>query len=330
MKISENFAWSIQPDLHLYWNAFYLFSEDLTATKTSRNNVASSNTFTRVISEDVEEISPKPSGLVDEKKSTRTANEPKKKGNGACSAKNNASKSRNSKTKIKRRKSLLGRQDGFVLIEPDFTKKSAGKLSDSKSTVPINTGYESDSDTHLVNTETSSCIHLSEGESLPKQTTNIENEMFLDKPGKVVLDKCQVSSNDRYNIAELEREVVENLRLFDEDIDFKSPIINRLIDFPITLAVANWMQTVDSVELWDLERFSNLSHVFKYDDEDNTDDTSEISDFHPKSETDSDYLSDFQTKNNSPTNHLQKQTIECNIRNDTSQKLKSESFCALM
>lgn len=310
---------------------FDSFSEDLTATKTSRNNVSSCNTYTRVVTEDVEEINSKPSGLVDDKKSMKTANEPKKKGNGACSVKNNASKSRNSKIKSKRRKSLLGRQDGFEIIEPDFTKKSAGKLSDSKSTVPNNIGYESDCyDTHFVNTETSSCIHLSEGESLPKPTTNIENEMFLDKPGKVVLDKCQVSSNHRYNIAELEREVVENLRLFDEDIDFKSPIINRLIDFPITLAVANWMQTVDSVELWDIERFSNLSHVFKYEDEDNTDDTSEISDFHPKSETDSDYLSDFQTKNNSPTNHLQKQTIECNIRNDTPQKLKSESFCALM
>jgi hypothetical protein len=139
--------------------------------------------------------------------------------------------------------------------------------------------------------------------------------------------------NDRSNIADLERDLIENLRQYDEDIDFKSPIINPLYDFPITSAVQKWLQAKQNESFDSLFHVQNLKKLCEIyndvnDDDDDEETESEISEKEMKSETDSDYASDFhaKTNGNSPTcsNHA-KSSRTCN-------KLiaSKESFCALM
>lgn len=133
--------------------------------------------------------------------------------------------------------------------------------------------------------------------------------------------------NDRTNIAALERDLMENLRLLDDEIDIKSPIINPLYDFPITSAVRKWLQEKQS------ESFDNLFHVHNlkklselYGDDEDDETESDISEKELKSETDSDYASDFHAKNGgSPTcsTHA-KGSSKCN------KLVAKESFCALM
>lgn len=134
--------------------------------------------------------------------------------------------------------------------------------------------------------------------------------------------------NDRTNIAALERDLMENLRLLDDDIELKSPIINPLHDFPITSAVQKWLQakqheSFDS--LFHVQNFKKLSEL--YDDDEDAETESDISEKEVKSETDSDYASDFQAKANggSPTcsTHA-KASSKCN------KLIAKESFCALM
>lgn len=140
---------------------------------------------------------------------------------------------------------------------------------------------------------------------------------------------------DNKNIAELERDLIENLRNMDDGIDIKSPLINPLYDFPITTAVSKWLQerqheSFDS--LFHVQNFKKLSELY-----DECDDESDISESPIKSETtDSDYGSDCQVKaNGSPTSS--KSTTSA--KNDKKQavrgmnnklKIVKESFCALM
>lgn len=140
---------------------------------------------------------------------------------------------------------------------------------------------------------------------------------------------------DNKNIAELERDLIENLRNMDDGIDIKSPLINPLYDFPITTAVSKWLQEKQN------ESFDNLFHVqnFKKLSElyDECDDESDISESPIKSETtDSDYASDCQVKmNGSPTSSKSATSAKNDKKQavrGTNNKLKivKESFCALM
>lgn len=133
--------------------------------------------------------------------------------------------------------------------------------------------------------------------------------------------------NDRTNIAALERDLMENLRLLDDDFDLKSPIINPLYDFPITSAVRKWLQAKESESfdsLFHVQNFKKLSELYDDDEDDETE--SEISEKEMKSETDSDYASDFQAKanGNSPTCSTHAKGSKCN------KLIAKESFCALM
>lgn len=138
--------------------------------------------------------------------------------------------------------------------------------------------------------------------------------------------------NDRKNIAALERDLMENLKVLDDGIDIKSPVINPLYDFPITSAVRKWLQEKQSESfdhLFRVENFKKLSEL--YDDCD--DDESDISDSPlSKSETtDSDYASDIQVKlvNGSPASSNAK--IDTKLTSKCNNKLiVKESFCALM
>lgn len=131
------------------------------------------------------------------------------------------------------------------------------------------------------------------------------------------------------NIAELERDLMENLKILDDGIDIKSPIINPLYDFPITSAVQKWLQEKqhESFEnLFRLENFKKLSEL--YDDcENDEDDKSDISDSKSGDTTDSDYASDIQVNkiNGSPASSNAKITSRCN-----NKVIVKESFCALM
>lgn len=137
---------------------------------------------------------------------------------------------------------------------------------------------------------------------------------------------------NRKNIAELERDLMENLKILDDGIDIKSPIINPLYDFPITSAVQKWLQEKqnESFEnLFRIENFKKLSEL--YDDCENDDDESDISDSPIKSEaTDSDYASDIQVKvNGSPASSNAK--IDTKLTSRCNNKIiVKESFCALM
>jgi hypothetical protein len=134
--------------------------------------------------------------------------------------------------------------------------------------------------------------------------------------------------NDRTNIAALERDLMENLRLLDDDFDLKSPIINPLYDFPITSAVRKWLQEKETESFDSLFHVQNLRKLSElYEDDDDEDETeSDISEKEMKSETDSDYASDFQAKvnGNSPTCSTHAKGSKCN------KLIAKESFCALM
>lgn len=157
-----------------------------------------------------------------------------------------------------------------------------------------------------------------------------------DVPPKVEVDPFEDPFfNDRTNIAALERDLMENLKLLDDEIELKSPIINPLHDFPITSAVQKWLQTKQNESfdnLFHVQNFKKLSEHFDDDEGDDADETeSDISEKELKSETDSDYASDFQAKANggSPTCSTQakassEKSTKCN------KLIAKESFCALM
>lgn len=264
---------------------------------------------------DIEEFRCKRSSQVEDKKVTGPTNNCKTKRND----RNATVKTRKSKTKSKRRKPI-GRQEGFEIIEPDFTNQSREAHQKVEMSIAIDESFESDSFQNLNNNELSDS---SDEVTMTKEKTSIDVDRQLNAKkssfDEVISENC--------DIAALERELMENLRLFDEDIDLKSPMMNKIIDFPITSAVCKWMQSLsnESVKLWNIEKFSSLRLEFQYDNEDNI---SEISDFQAKSETDSDYSSDFQTKNNSPTNFFKGHT--CSKLGVMPKHFNSESFCALM
>lgn len=147
-----------------------------------------------------------------------------------------------------------------------------------------------------------------------------------------IFDELSFFENHK-NIAELERDLMENLKVLDDGIDIKSPIINPLYDFPITSAVQKWLtekQNESFESLFRLENFKKLSEL--YDDcENDDDDKSDISDAPNKSETtDSDYASDIQVKiNGSPASSNAK--IDTKLSSKCNNKIiVKESFCALM
>lgn len=130
--------------------------------------------------------------------------------------------------------------------------------------------------------------------------------------------------NDRTNIAALERDLMENLKLYDDDITLKSPTINPLYDFPITSAVHKWLQAKQNESfdnLFHVQNFQKLNDRFCQDNEDE-DTASDISDKEMKSETDSDYASDSHAKAIGSTHA--KVSSKCN------KLIAKESFCALM
>ncbi|CRL03240.1 CLUMA_CG016478, isoform A [Clunio marinus] len=136
--------------------------------------------------------------------------------------------------------------------------------------------------------------------------------------------------NDRSNIVDLERDLMENLRLLDDEIDIKSPIINPLYDFPITSAVQKWLQAKQHESFENLFHVQNLKKLCELlgNDEEEDETASDISEKEAKSESDSDYASDFhaKTNGNSPTcsTHAKGSSTKCN------KLIAKESFCALM
>lgn len=140
--------------------------------------------------------------------------------------------------------------------------------------------------------------------------------------------------SDRTNIAALERDLMENLRLLDDDFDLKSPIINPLHDFPITSAVRKWLQAKNTESfdnLFHVQNFKKLSELYDDADEDDDETDSNISEKEMKSETDSDYASDNHAKANgdspSCSTHAKgsaEKSSKCN------KLIAKESFCALM
>lgn len=141
-----------------------------------------------------------------------------------------------------------------------------------------------------------------------------------------------IDNSSRTNIAALERDLIENLRQFDDDFNLKSPIINPLFDFPITSAVRKWLQEKQNESfdsLFHIQNLKKLTELYDNNDEDNDDETeSDISEKEPKSESDSDYGSDFQAKANdsSPmsSRNAKGSSSKC------SKLIAKESFCALM
>lgn len=132
---------------------------------------------------------------------------------------------------------------------------------------------------------------------------------------------------DCTNIAALERDLMENLKLLDDEIELKSPIINPLHDFPITKAVRKWLQDKESESFDSLFHVPNLKKLRELHDESDDDSSSDISDGPAKSDTDSDYASDVQLKGNgSPVSRtkVDAKTLKCN------KLIAKESFCALM
>lgn len=166
--------------------------------------------------------------------------------------------------------------------------------------------------------------------SIAQEIADIEKEDEKQGDGNKsndVFDDINFFEN-RKNIAELERDLMENLKILDDGIDIKSPIINPLFDFPITSAVQKWLQEKqnESFEcLFRIENFKKLSELY----DDCEDDESDISDSPVKSEaTDSDYASDIQIKvNGSPASSNAK--IDTKITSNNKIIVK-ESFCALM
>lgn len=142
---------------------------------------------------------------------------------------------------------------------------------------------------------------------------------------------------DHKNIAELERDLIENLRSIDDGIDIKSPLINPLYDFPITTAVSKWLherQNESFENLFHVQNFKKLSELY---DECNDDDESDISESPNNSgsqTTDSDYGSDCQAKlsNGSPLSSKSSAKFDKKQAMKGASKLRivKESFCALM
>lgn len=166
-----------------------------------------------------------------------------------------------------------------------------------------------------------------------KQKT--KKQAKIDRVAKEAEPKCDPFQdmeffNDRSNIADLERDLMENLKLLDEDIELKSPIINPLYDFPITSAVHKWLQAKQNESfdsLFHVQNFQKLSELYRENDDDETE--SDISERELKCETDSDYASDFKANGNSPTcsTHAKassEKSSKCN------KLIAKESFCALM
>lgn len=167
-----------------------------------------------------------------------------------------------------------------------------------------------------------------------KQKTK-KNQAKTDRVAKEDEPKCDPFQdmeffNDRSNIADLERDLMEHLKLLDEDIELKSPIINPLYDFPITSAVHKWLQAKQNESfdsLFHVQNFQKLSELYRENDDDETE--SDISERELKCETDSDYASDFKANGNSPTcsTHAKassEKSSKCN------KLIAKESFCALM
>lgn len=158
-------------------------------------------------------------------------------------------------------------------------------------------------------------------------------EVQLTAEPQIFMDPFQDSDyfSNRLNIAALERDLMENLRMLDDDFDLKSPIINPLYDFPITSAVRKWLQAKQSESFDSLFHMQNLKKLSEFYDDDEDETESNISDKGAKSETDSDYASDSHAKANggSPTcsTHAKgssEKSSKCN------KLLAKESFCALM
>lgn len=241
-------------------------------------------------------------------------------------------KSKKPKNKSRRRKSFLGKQEGFEIIEPEFTKKlKADKLRDELS---------GSIDKHI-----------------PESNVSFSHENFINLvQAKEVLAKEEMTEKEIFSIIHSDRkealaenlqnselsDLLEDLRMFDEDILQKSLIINKIIDFPITNAITSWLkskQESESSDLWNMEKVSKLGLGFQYYDVDDVDDDVDNND---GDLTDSDWISsdlsseiveisesfDFQTK-------IKSQTRLDSVSSYKNQevipkKLKSESFCALM
>jgi len=142
------------------------------------------------------------------------------------------------------------------------------------------------------------------------------------------------------NIADLERDLRENLRLLDDEIDIRSPIINPLHDFPITSAVRKWLQAKQNESfdsLFHMHNLKKLGELYEELEEDDSEsDISEGGQQTKSTDTDSDYASDIQTKvinGSSPTSCSSNHAKASNEMKSTKcNKLLAakESFCALM
>lgn len=168
-----------------------------------------------------------------------------------------------------------------------------------------------------------------------KQEVLVKQEVSKKMGTKTKVDPFQDMDffNDDINIAALERDLMENLRLLDDDIELKSPIINPLYDFPITSAVQKWLHEKQSESfdsLFHVQNFKKLNEIFEDDDDDETE--SDISEKEVKSESDSDYASDFQAKANgsSPTCSSQAKSLSDKPSKCNKLIAAKESFCALM
>jgi hypothetical protein len=166
--------------------------------------------------------------------------------------------------------------------------------------------------------------------SIEKEVEDEEEVEEVEEPLSEVTFEDISYFSDHKNIADLERDLMENLKMLDDGIDIKSPIINPLYDFPITSAVRKWLQEKQNESfdsLFHVQNFKKLSELY-----DDCDDESDISDSPVKSDTtDSDYASDIQGRlNGSPTSSnakidTKKPSTKCNKK-----LLVKETFCALM
>lgn len=336
----------------------------------------------------------------------KTPNQPQAQQKSVTTSNNNA-KSKKSKGKNKKKRNhLVGKQDGFEIIEPEFgtnsddskkadelgsedetcAEESTENISDDylnnefvKTTVkdddkceqlnvnvlePLKEVQEEEIIFKVLNVQASkmqdklgdAIIDISDEDICSKTSIDIDfetiekqeaSELQIEcikieklagdkeeetKSDKEVLDELSFFENHK-NIAELERDLMENLKILDDGIDIKCPIINPLYDFPITSAVQKWLQdkqTESFESLFRLENFKRLGELYN-DCENEDDDMSDISDSQNKSETtDSDYASDIQVKiNGSPASSNAK--IDTKLTSKCNNKIiVKESFCALM
>lgn len=166
-----------------------------------------------------------------------------------------------------------------------------------------------------------------------KQEVLVKQETTKKVASKAKVDPFQDMDffNDDINIATLERDLMENLRLLDDDIDLKSPIINPLYDFPITSAVQKWLQEKQNESfdsLFHVQNFKKINEILEDDDEDETE--SDISEKDTKSESDSDYASDIQAKVNGSSPTCSSQAKSSTASKSNKLIAAKESFCALM